>query len=181
MQHRERGRRRTPPSSRRTVTSLDKARALAIAVPAALLAGAYGSEIWGGLYPCEMCWWQRYAHFAGLALALLSFALRSFPDRGRSLVWLAALAILTSGGIGAYHAGVEAGIFEGFTQCTSSTSAGLSSEELLKAIMAAPIVRCDDIQFAFLGISMAGWNAILSIAAALSILWLSLRRPRPRP
>ena len=160
------------------MTSLDKARALAVAVPAALLAGAYGSEIFGGLHPCEMCWWQRYAHFVGLAFGLLSLALRSFPDRGRSLVWLSALAILTSGGIGAYHAGVEAGIFEGFTTCTSSASAGLSSDEVLKAVMAAPIVRCDDIQFAFLGISMAGWNAILSTLAALSILWLSLRRPR---
>ncbi|HEX8241658.1 MAG TPA: disulfide bond formation protein B [Allosphingosinicella sp.] len=162
------------------MTSLDKARALAIAVPAALLAGAYGSEIWGGLYPCEMCWWQRYAHFVALAFGLLSLALRSFPDRGRSLVWLAALAILTSGGIGAYHAGVEAGVFEGFTQCTSTAGAGLSGEELLKAVMAAPLVTCKDIQFAFLGISMAGWNAILSILAALSVLWLSLRRPRAR-
>jgi disulfide bond formation protein DsbB len=162
------------------MTSLDKARALAIGVPAALLAGAYGSEIWGGLFPCEMCWWQRYAHFAALAFGLLSLALRSFPDRGRAMVWLAALAILTSGGVGAYHAGVEAGIFEGFTQCTSSASAGLSSEELLKAIMTAPIVRCDDIQFAFLGISMAGWNAILSTLSALLVLWLSLRRPRTR-
>ena len=162
------------------MTSLDKARAIAIAVPAALLAGAYGSEIFGGLFPCEMCWWQRYAHFAGLGLALLSLVLRKAPDRGRSFVWLAALAILTSGAIGAYHAGVEADIFEGFTQCTSTGSAGLSSEEMLKQIMAAPIVRCDDIQFQFLGISMAGWNAILSILAALSILWLSLRRPRTR-
>jgi disulfide bond formation protein DsbB len=163
------------------MTSLDKARALAIGVPAALLAGAYGSQIWGGLFPCEMCWWQRYAHFAALAFGLLSLALRSFPDRGRAMVWLAALAILTSGGIGAYHAGVEAGIFEGFTQCTSSASAGLSSEELLKAIMAASMVRCDDIQFAFLGISMAGWNAILSTLSALLVLWLSLKRPRTRP
>jgi disulfide bond formation protein DsbB len=161
------------------MTSLDKARTLALFVPAALLAGAYGSEYWGGLFPCEMCWWQRYAHFVALALALLSLALRSFPDRGRSLVWLAALAILTSGGIGVYHAGVEAGIFEGFTQCTS-TVRGLSGDELLKAIMATPLVRCDEVQFSFLGISMAGWNAILSITAALTILWLSLRRPRAR-
>ena len=160
------------------MTSLDKARALAIGVPAALLAGAFGSELFGGLYPCEMCWWQRYAHLAGLGFALLSLLLRKAPDRGRSFVWLAALAILASGGIGAYHAGVEADIFEGFTQCTSTTSAGLSSEELLKQVMAAPIVRCDDIQFSFLGISMAGWNAILSVLAALTILWLSLRRPR---
>ena len=160
------------------MTSLEKARTLAIAVPAALLAGAFGSELFGGLFPCEMCWWQRYAHIAGLGFALLSLLLRNAPDRGRSFVWLAALAILASGGIGAYHAGVEADIFEGFTQCTSTTSAGLSSEELLKQVMAAPIVRCDDIQFSFFGISMAGWNAILSVLAALSILWLSLRRPR---
>ncbi len=158
------------------MTSLDKARALAIAVPAALLAGAYGSEIWGGLHPCEMCWWQRYAHFVGLGFALLSLLLRKAPDRGRSFVWLAALAILVSGGIGAYHAGVEAGIFEGFTTCTSATSAGLSSEEMLKAIMAAPIVRCDDIQFSFLGISMAGWNAIISLGSAVVIAVLLKRK-----
>jgi disulfide bond formation protein DsbB len=163
------------------MTSLDKARTLAVAVPAALLAGAYGSEIWGGLYPCEMCWWQRYAHLVALAFALLSLVLRGFPDRGRSLVWLAALAILASGGIGAYHAGVEAGIFEGFTQCTSTAGAGLSTEELLKSVMAAPLIRCDEVQFDFLGISMAGWNAILSILAALTILWLSLRKPRAHP
>jgi disulfide bond formation protein DsbB len=162
------------------MTSLDKARALAIAVPAALLAGAYGSEIWGRLYPCEMCWWQRYAHFAALGLASLSLLLARAPDRGRSFVWLAALAILASGGIGAYHAGVEAGVFEGFTQCTSTVK-GLSGDDLLKAIMAAPVVRCDQVQFSFLGISMAGWNAILSTLAALVILWLSLRRPRSRP
>jgi disulfide bond formation protein DsbB len=161
------------------MTSLGKARALAIAVPAALLAGAYGSEIWGGLYPCEMCWWQRYAHFAALGFALLSLLLARAPDRGRSMVWLAALAILASGAIGAYHAGVELGIFEGFTQCTSTVSGDLSGDELLKSMMQAPIVRCDQVQFAFLGISMAGWNAILSIAAALTILWLSLRKPRP--
>ena len=162
------------------MTSLDKARALAVAVPAALLAGAYGSEIWGGLYPCEMCWWQRYAHFAALGLALLSLLLARAPDRGRSFVWLAALAVLTSGGIGAYHAGVEAGVFEGATQCTTNTTVGLTGDALLKAIMAAPMVRCDEVQFAFLGISMAGWNAILSGLSALIILWLSLRRPRPR-
>lgn len=165
----------------REMTSLDKARALAIALPAALLAGAYGSEIWGGLYPCELCWWQRYAHFAALGFALVSLLMKGAPDRGRSMVWLAALAILVSGGIGAYHAGVEAGVFEGFTQCTSTSSAGMSTDEMLKDLFARPLVRCDEIQFAFLGISMAGWNAILSLPGALAVLWLSLRRPRPRP
>jgi disulfide bond formation protein DsbB len=155
------------------MSNLDRARLLAAVVPAALLAGAHGSQYLGGLVPCEMCYWQRWPHFAALAFALLSFALASrLPDRGRSLVWLAALAILTSGAIGAYHAGVELGIFEGFTQCTSASGASISD------ILSAPLVRCDQMQWSFLGISMAGWNAILSTGFALVILWLSLRRPR---
>lgn len=159
------------------MTSLAKARLLAIGVPAALLAAAWGSEIFGGLFPCEMCWWQRYAHIAALVLALASLATAKGPDRGRSLVWLAALAILTSGAIGVYHAGVEADIFEGLTHCTASHHGG-STQDILKAIMATPLVMCDDVQWSFLGISMAGWNAIVSLSAALIILWLSLRRPR---
>lgn len=157
------------------MTSLQQARALALLVPAALLAGAFGSEYLGGLYPCEMCWWQRWAHIAALAFALLSFA--PMPDKGRSMVWLAAAAILASGAIGAYHAGVEAGIFEGITECTS-TAAGATAEEMLEQIMNASMVRCDEVQWSFLGISMAGWNAILSLGFGLVILWLSIRRPR---
>ena len=157
------------------MTSLEKARALSLLVPAALLAGALGSQYIGGLYPCEMCHWQRWGHYAALVLDLLSLLLRGQPDRGRSFVWLAALAILSSGIVGVYHAGVELGVFEGMTQCSSM---GGGSGNLLKDIMAAPLVRCDEIQFSFLGISMAGWNAILSIGSALVILWLSLRRPR---
>jgi disulfide bond formation protein DsbB len=91
------------------------------------------------------------------------------------MVWLAAFAILISGLIGAYHAGVELGIFEGLTQC-ASTGGGGSSADVLADIMAAPLVRCDQVQFTFLGVSMAGWNAILSISSALVILWLSLKR-----
>ncbi|MGZ8282552.1 MAG: disulfide bond formation protein B [Allosphingosinicella sp.] len=158
------------------ISPLALARALSLLVPAALLAAAFGSEHLGGLYPCEMCWWQRWAHMAALAFALVAVAGGGrLPDRGRSFVWLAALAILVSGLIGAYHAGVEAGIFEGVTQCTSVQTGG-TTEELLARIMAAPMVRCDEIQWQLFGISMAGWNAILSLAAALVILWLSLKR-----
>ncbi|HYN46938.1 MAG TPA: disulfide bond formation protein B [Allosphingosinicella sp.] len=153
------------------------AKALALLVPAALLAGAYGSQYLGGLLPCEMCYWQRYAHLAGLAFAIVGLLAGRLPDRGRSFVWLAALAILASGAIGVYHAGVEAGYFEGFTQCTSMIGGG-SADDLFKAIMEAPVVRCDEVQWALFGISMAGWNAILSLGSALVILWLSLKRPR---
>jgi disulfide bond formation protein DsbB len=156
---------------------LSLAKALALLVPAALLGSAYAFQYWGGLFPCEMCWWQRYAHMAALAFALLALAGGRLPDRGRSFVWLAALAILASGAIGFYHAGVELKYFEGFTQCTSG-AAGRSVDELLAGVMNAPMIRCDEIQWSLLGISMAGWNAILSLASALVILWLSLKRPR---
>jgi disulfide bond formation protein DsbB len=148
------------------------AQGLSLIVPAALLSGAFAFEHIGGLPPCEMCWWQRYAHLAALAFALASFAARRLPDRGRSFVWLAALAILASGLIGGYHAGVEADIFEGFTQCTAS--GGRTFAE----IMATPLIRCDEIPWQLLGISMAGWNAILSLLSALLILWLSLKPSR---
>jgi disulfide bond formation protein DsbB len=158
-------------------TALDRARLLSVLVPAALLAGAHGSQYLGGLYPCAMCYWQRWPHFAALLLGLLSYALAArLPDRGRSLVWLAALAILTSGAIAVYHAGVELDVFEGFTTCSTIGHSGNALEDALSA----PMVRCEDVQFSFLGISMAGWNAILSIGFGLAILWLSLRRPRAR-
>ena len=157
---------------------LEKARVLALLVPVALLAGALGSQYIGGLHPCEMCHWQRWPHYAAAALAIGSFALRGQPDRGRSLVWLAGLAILASGLIGVYHAGVELGVFQGVTACTASITGG-SSADMLANIMATPLIRCDQVQWSFLGISMAGWNALISISSALVILWLSLRRPRP--
>ena len=139
------------------------ARWLALLVPASLLGGALGSQYLGGLAPCEMCYWQRWPHGAAIALAALAFIV---PARARVLTVLAAMAIAVSGTIGVYHAGVEAGVFEGLTACTATGAGSLAD------IMATPLVRCDQIQFAFLGISMAGWNAVLSLGAAIIIAWL---------
>ena len=150
------------------------ARLIALLLPVALLAGAFGSQYLGGLVPCEMCWWQRYPHGAAILLAGLAFTAPSASARSRTLTLLAALAIAVSGGIGVYHAGVELHIFQGFTTCTS-TASGATTAELLKSIMKTPLVRCDQVQFAFLGISMAGWNAILSLGGAALIAWLSLK------
>ena len=153
------------------------AKALALLVPAVALAAAFGSQYLGHLVPCEMCWWQRYAHLAALPFALAAWL--AGPGRGRPLVWLAALAIAVSGGIGFYHAGVELGIFPGFTQCTAQVAAGGSPDDLLKAIMDAPMVRCDQVQWSLFGISMAGWNAILSLGGALMVLWFSRKPANP--
>ena len=154
------------------------ARLIALLLPLGLLGGAFGSQYFGGLYPCEMCWWQRYAHFAALVPAALAFTAPAEASRARALTLLAALAIAVSGAIGVYHAGVEAKIFQGFTTCTA-TSKGLSPAEILQQISHAPLVRCDQVQFSFLGISMAGWNAILSLSGAALILVLALK-PRAR-
>jgi disulfide bond formation protein DsbB len=153
------------------------ARLIALLLPAALLAGAFGSQYLGGLHPCEMCWWQRYAHMAALVPAALAFTGPAGSARSRTLVLLAALAIATSGAIGVYHAGVEAKIFEGFTQCTALAK-GNNTADLLKQIINAPLVRCDEVQFRFLGISMAGWNAILSLGGAALILLLTFKDKR---
>ncbi|HKX90942.1 MAG TPA: disulfide bond formation protein B [Sphingomicrobium sp.] len=153
------------------------ARWAALAVPAALLAAAFGSQYLGGLYPCEMCWWQRYAHLAALVPAALAFTAPAPSPRARLMVLLAAAGIALSGTIGVYHAGVELKIFEGFTTCTT-VAAGATTDELFRQLAAAPVVRCDQVQWSFLGISMAGWNAILSLGAAAAIGFLTLRSSR---
>jgi disulfide bond formation protein DsbB len=164
-------------ADRSRISAAAAARLIALLLPAALLAGAFGSQYLGGLYPCEMCWWQREAHMVAVVMAALAFTAPAASSRSRMLVLLATLAIAVSGIIGVYHAGVEAKIFAGFTQCTALPKAATTAE-LLKQITHAPLIRCDQVQFSFLGISMAGWNAIFSLGGAALILLLSLRAKR---
>jgi disulfide bond formation protein DsbB len=152
------------------VTAFGKARALALVVPAALMAGALGSQYIGGLVPCEMCVWQRWPHYGAIGLGLLAFAL---PQRW--VVALGGLAILTSGIIGAWHAGVEYHWWQGLTQC-SQIPVGGSGGDSIANIMKTPLVRCDQAQWTLLGVSLAGYNAIISCIAAISIGALLLRK-----
>jgi disulfide bond formation protein DsbB len=147
------------------------ARAIALLLPAVLLAGAWGSQLIGHLVPCEMCHWQRWPHYAALALAALAFVVPGMGAK-RALVLLAAIAIAASGVIGVMHAGVEYHWWEGFTACTSNVGgSGGTPEEMLARIMNAPIVRCDVPQWSFMGVSLAGFNAILSLGGAVAILY----------
>jgi disulfide bond formation protein DsbB len=164
-------------ADRSRVSTASAARLIGFFLPAGLLAGAFGSQYLGGLIPCEMCWWQREAHMVALVMAGLAFTAPANSSRCRLFVLLAALGIAVSGTIGVYHAGVEAKVFEGFTQCTALPRA-TSTAELLKQITHAPLIRCDEVQWSFLGISMAGWNAILSLGGAALILLLTLRAKR---
>ena len=143
---------------------LSKARLLALLIPAGLLGGAYISQYGFGLYPCEMCWWQRYPHFAAIPLALASYTIR--PAR----VWvaLAGLAIITSGLIGGFHAGVEYGWWEGITGCSK-----LPGEIDVMDVSAAPLVRCDVAPWDLFGISLAGWNFLISCLGGAAVVALA--------
>ena len=151
--------------------SARKAQALAILIPAALLGGAYISQYVFGLFPCEMCWWQRYPHFAALALGLMSLVVA--PRR----LWiaLAGLAIIMSGLIGGFHAGVEYDWWEGLTRCATTVDAG---GDAMDAILNAPLVRCDAAPWDLFGISLAGWNFLISTLGGLAI-WVLLGRKEP--
>ena len=149
---------------------LHHARLLALGVPLALLGGALLSEYVGKLYPCEMCWWQRYPHSIAILLAIGALLQPLSAPRTRVLTLLAALAIAASGAIGVFHAGVEYGWWEGLTTCTSSGATSLED------IMAVPLVRCDQVQWALAGISLAGFNALFSLGGALLIVLFAQRR-----
>lgn len=157
-------------------TRFATARLIALLLPLALLGGAWGAQLIGHLYPCEMCHWQRWPHYAAVAIAALAFVVPGAPVR-RGLVLLAGIAIAASGAIGLFHAGVEYHWWQGITACSSTMQgSGGTPEEMLARIMGAPIVRCDVAQWTLFGISLAGFNAILSLGGAGVILYLLGRR-----
>ena len=130
-----------------------------------MLLGAWAFQHIGGLAPCKMCIWQRWPH--GIAAALGPVALIA---GGAVIPLLGMLAALATSGIGVYHTGVERGWWEGPSSCSSGSIEGLSASELMDQIMAAPLVQCDQVAWELLGVSMASWNAIISLG--LAAIWL---------
>lgn len=138
----------------------------------ALVLGAFGFQYLGGLAPCVLCWWQRYPHMAAVLIGLV--ALRA---KGPALPLLGMLAMLVTAGIGVFHVGVEQKWWEGLAGCTVSTIEGMSGADLLNTdITAGAPAACDKIAWAMWGISMPGWNVILSLA--LAALWAMAARRR---
>ncbi|MBW8727037.1 MAG: disulfide bond formation protein B [Inquilinus limosus] len=145
---------------------------LTAALGVVVLGTVLASQYLGGLQPCELCLYQRWPWGAAIALGVLAVVIR--PAR-RVLVGLAGLVILLGGLLAAYHAGVEYGWFPGFTSCTSAISAGGGSVASLRdQLLNAPVVRCDVPGFVLFGISMAGYNAILSVIAGLVLLFAGI-------
>ena len=142
----------------------------ATAGSAALLAGAFAFQYIGGLAPCVLCLWQRWPHGAAVIIGVIALILG-----WRILAGFGAIAAATSAGIAAFHVGVEQKWWEGLTSCTAGSIEGISTADLLNpdVIVAAP-VRCDAIAWALMGVSMAGWNMILS--GILIGVWLLAAR-----
>ncbi len=135
---------------------------------AAVLMGAFAFQAFG-YAPCHLCLLQRWPHAAAVAIGLAALALG-----WRLLPWLGAAAALTTAGLGLYHTGVERAWWEGPTTCTAGSIAGVDPKALLDQILAAPIVRCDDVAWQLLGLSMASWNMLASLALAL--IWVAAAR-----
>ncbi len=133
---------------------------------AALLLGALAFQHLGGLAPCTLCLWQRWPHVAAVVIGVVALAVR-----GPVLPVLGALAVLGAAGIGGFHVGVEQGWWAGLASCSGGSLAGISTADLLNpdVVVAAP-VRCDAVAWAWLGLSMAGWNVVLSVG--LAAVWL---------
>ena len=145
---------------------------LAMAGSLAMLAGAFAFQYIGGLAPCHLCLLQRWPHAAAVAIGLLALAIP-----GRLLPLAGAAAALTTAGIGIYHTGVERLWWAGPTSCSAGSIAGLDVKDLLDpSIVVAPVIRCDEVAWQMLGLSMASWNVVLSLGLAL--IWLLAARSR---
>lgn len=132
---------------------------------AALLAGAHAFEA-AGYHPCELCLWQRVPHMAVAAIVLLVIKFPKLASlTGCGLMFGSAL-------LAGYHVGVEQGVFEGLNRCSATLQPGRDPAERLARIMSAPISRCSEVAWSLIGISMAGWNMILS--GLLAALWLRI-------
>ena len=159
--------------------------ALAVCVlSAATLIGAWIFQYGFDIQPCELCLKQRYTYYLVIPLAALTAlaAARSFPRPvivvGFGIILLATLA---NAGLGTYHSGVEWGWWQGPTECTGPLLDLGNAGNLLDRLATTKVVRCDEVQWRFLGLSLAGYNVLISLAmAALAALGLRATSCGPR-
>lgn len=149
-----------------------------LAIIVATVAGAFAFQA-AGYAPCELCLEERLPYYAGMALAALTVAVAWRGPRTAVRVGfvLLALLFLFSAGFGAYHAGVEWGFWAGPSDCTGSLTRATSNADFLHQLQTAKVVRCDAVAIRILGLSLAGWNALVSFAVVVVAL-VGWRRTR---
>ncbi|MBI3706513.1 MAG: disulfide bond formation protein B [Proteobacteria bacterium] len=132
----------------------------------AILGAAFAFQYIGGLAPCVLCLYQRVPYAAAIAIAVLAWALADRPAVAGTLIALAGIGFMIGAGVGVFHVGVEQHWWEGTAACGSTLGAAGTVEELRSRLLAQPIVRCDQVAWSLIGISMAGYNVLLSLALA---------------
>jgi len=153
--------------------------ALVLAASIAVLGGAFAFQYVGGLAPCVLCLYQRYPYGITIALSLLALALAGRPGGAgtvRIALYLCAAVFAAGAAIAVFHVGVEQHWWQGTAEC-GVTNAGQTLAELERTLKTAPVVRCDEVSWSLFGISMAGYNAIVSVLLAAFCLFA----PKPRP
>jgi disulfide bond formation protein DsbB len=156
--------------------------ALAItAIAAATLAGAWYFQLVLDIRPCPLCLEQRYAYYLAIPLGAL-VALAAARDAPRAVLLaglvLLALAALGNAGLGTYHAGVEWKFWQGPTDCTGPVGNLGSAGDLLSRLETVKVIRCDEVQWTFLGLSLAGYNVLISLLMAAIAAWGIARSAR---
>ena len=154
------------------------AAAVAGLIAAASLAGAWFFQLVLDIQPCPLCLEQRYAFYLQLPLAvLLAFAAIRRAPRALLVAGLGvlALAALGNAGLAAYHAGVEWRFWPGPTDCSGPVVNLGSAGNLLERLNTVKVIRCDEVQFRFLGVSLAGYNVLISLAMAAVAGWGAAR------
>ncbi len=130
---------------------------------AGVLAAAFVFQYGFGYQPCILCIWQRWPYAAVLVFSIATLAFPRWHGVGDALLVASGFALLANAGIAAYHVGVEYQWWAG-TQGCGATGSALTLEDLRAQVMQAPVVRCDEIQWSLFGISMAGYNVVISLA-----------------
>jgi disulfide bond formation protein DsbB len=143
-------------------------------IAAATIAGAWYFQLVLEILPCPLCLEQRYAYYFAIPFAaLVALAAARHAPRPVLVTGLAILALVALGSavFGAYHAGVEWGVWQGPTDCTGPVGNLGSAGSLFDNLDKVKVVRCDEVQFRFLGISLAGYNALISLLMAAIAGW----------
>jgi disulfide bond formation protein DsbB len=140
-------------------------------VAMATILGAWAFQL-AGYAPCELCLKQRMAYYIGIPVALLTLAVASRHQRGSQRAARLGLAALTlifiaSALFGAYHAGVEWGFWPGPADCTGTLEKAGTMNDFMKQLQTTKVVRCDAVAIRVLGLSLAGWNALISAVMAI--------------
>ena len=161
-------------ASRTDAAAATRAALAIMAIAAATLAGAWFFQLVLEILPCPLCLEQRYAYYFAVPFAaLVAFSAARGAPRGVVLAGLAILALAALGNavLGGYHAGVEWKFWQGPTDCTGPIVNFGKGGSLFDNLDKVKVIRCDEVQFRFLGISLAGYNALISLLMAALAVW----------